>query len=207
MKYEDLYSFIMENIPEEEWKEFYDDTGSIYVNAMQSFIRNDKRKGDVFSITKGLVCIHYFDTDRKGEAWRKQFYKLFFDNYDLEEKNCVQNEQVFRSKMVDFLVSEYLCSVIRSGKYQAKTEEIASQLMGDMPENRRYYKGTRRNMAIHPEIWVYSAYDCDENMFKIVEKDKRFTKQIEKQIALDIVLSIRDFFKVYSFIGIERKVA
>ena len=50
MKYEDLYSFIMENIPEEEWKEFYDDTGSIYVNAMQSFIRNDKRKGDVFSM-------------------------------------------------------------------------------------------------------------------------------------------------------------
>ena len=79
--------------------------------------------------------------------------------------------------------------------------------MEDMPENRRYYKGTRRNMAIHPEIWVYSAYDCDENMFKIVEKDERFTKQIEKQIALDIVLSIRDFFKVYSFIGIERKAA
>lgn len=207
MKYNDLYDFIMENIPEEEWKEFYDDTGSIYVDAMQSFIRNDKRKGDVFSITKGLVCIHYFDTDRRGEAWRKQFYKLFFDNYESGEKNRAHNEQEFRGKMIDFLVTEYLCSIIRSDKYKVATEKIASQLMGELPENRRYYKGTRRNMAIYPEIWVYSAYDCDENMFKIIEKDKRFTKQIEKQIALDIVLSIRDFFKVYSFIGIERKAA
>lgn len=212
MKFNDLYDFIMESIPEEEWEAFYNIEPVANVNYIgyDQTLLNEMKKPYVFARQREVASkdIYWFNVDVHGEAWRKEFFLTFFTKFNLCEIEISRPDEQFRKEMICYLISEYLFSACYSNNefYRGKRDTFIS-IRQQMPEGYGSYLGNRRNTAICAEYWVYSEYDVDENMPEIVAKDNRFKGKIEKQIALDLTLSIRDFFKYFPFVGIERKAA
>jgi len=212
MKFNDLYDFIMENIPEEEWEAFY----SVEPVENVNYIGNASHFFD--EIKCSYVFARQTDTDNKniyffndnvhGEAWRKQFFGTFFTEYDIRKIKISKPDEQFKKEMICYLISEYLHSgyCYKSEFYIEKLDVFAG-ILKQIPDNLCSYLGTRKHTAICTEYWVYSKYDSDEKMPEIISKDNRFKGEKEKQVVLDLILSIRDFFKHYPFIGVERKAA
>lgn len=211
MKYEDLYSFIMENIPEEEWNDFYkilpqeDVTyAGIYPETYSKIVGQN-----VYGIVdRETNKIKMFNMCKHGQAWRQDYFDLFYDYTDPFDLKILEPGDELKRSIIDFLLSEYMYSIFQNhiwfgdGKWR-----VASELFDQIPGERLSYKGNRRNMALTPEYWVYSKYDSDEKLSEIVSGDKRFKTRAEREFAFDVVLSIRDFMKYFPFIGVDRKVA
>jgi len=212
MKFNDLYDFIMENIPEEEWEAFYSVEPVENVNYIggASHYFDEIKCSYVFARQRDAdnKNIYFFKDNVHGEAWRQEFYDLFYDFSSAFNVKIVNPDEQFRKTMINYLISEYLFSSVDKyrGFYKEKYNIFLS-ISEQMPTELRSYLGNRKNTAIRAEYWVHSRFDSDEQMLEIVSKDKRFKGKNEKQFALDIILSIRDFFKYFPFVGVERKVA
>lgn len=211
MKYEDLYSFIMENIPEEEWNDFYKimpQEDVTYVGKYPETYSKIVGQHVYGIVNRENNKIKMFNMCKHGQAWRKDYFDLFYEYNDLCGSKILNPGTELRMIVIDFLLSEYLYSLFQDYIWFGDRKwKVASELVKQIPRERRSYKGTRRNMALSPEYWVYSKYDSDEKLSDIVSGDKRFKTKAEREFAFDVVLSIRDFMKYFPFIGVDRKAA